>query len=145
MKQFSGFTLLELVLVVALTSILAIIGIVSVSRAKQQEDLLTTVAMIAQQIQLAKERSTTGYQDKSWQVELSPSAVTLSDESGMPEFTFQLPSSQRLIAGGVERISFSRPAGLAEDCPSGCALAVERSGGAAGYQFRVLYSGVVEY
>ena len=145
MRPNLGFTLLELILTVSVTTILLVGAVGSISRSKQSEDLLATVIKIVQYLQQAQERSITGRDDTSWKIILSESTVRLTNAAGgEPEF-YQLPAGQQLQTGGGEEINFRRPAGVAPEGPSGCNFKVVVSGAQAEYQFRVLPSGAVEY
>ena len=145
MKSSRGLTLLELVLAVSLTTILAVAGLGSISRSKQREDLLAVVVKIVQMIEQAQERSLSGAQDKSWQVILSQSLVRLADADGNGQEFYQLPERHRLITGGINQINFLRGSGLAQECPGGCYFELKGANANVVYQFRVLYSGAVEY
>ena len=145
MKSSRGLTLLELVIAVSLTTILAVAGLGSISRTKQREDLLAVVVKIVQLIEQAQERSIAGAGDKSWQVILTESMVRLADADGNGQEFYQLPSGHRLITGGVSQINFLRPSGLAQECPGGCYFELRVADANVVYQFRVLYSGAVEY
>ena len=145
MKPSRGFTLLELVLAVGLTTVLAVVGIGSISRSKQREDLLSVVIRIVQTLQLAQERSMSGAKDTSWKVILGESMVQVSDISGNRQEFYQLPPGDRLMTGGVMEINFARPTGLAQECGSGCTFEVRSNNANVVYQFRILSSGVVEY
>lgn len=145
MKDELGFTLLELILTVSLMTILLVGSLGSISRSKQNEDLLSTVMKIVQFLQLAQERSITGAKDSSWKIILSESLVRLTDDAGNGQEFYQLPAGQKLQTGGVGEIGFIRPGGWAQECPNSCDFAVEINGSNSRYQFRVLPSGVVEY
>ena len=71
MRHNLGFTLLELILTVSVTTILLVGAVGSISRSKQSEDLLATVIKIVQYLQQAQERSITGRDDTSWKIILS--------------------------------------------------------------------------
>lgn len=143
MKSVFGFSLIELLITVSLVTVISVIGIASLSRSKQQEDLLSVVINIVQLIERAREQTITGTNDTSWQINLSDSQASLTDQTGTPTETYILPENINLNNNGFNSIHFLRPSGMANECLNYCEL--ELNSGNSSYQFRVLYSGTVEY
>lgn len=138
-----GFTILELLIVVVLITIVGVGGARVYGQVKQNEDMASAVMKVVQVINEARSRSVTGEDDKGWKVKIEADRVKLQDEVGVTEEEYVLPVKYSL--GPVMEVEFDRVNGVVEVCSSGCEFELREVRGNLNYQFRLLFSGIVEY
>ncbi|MFH1546939.1 MAG: type II secretion system protein [bacterium] len=115
-KQESGFTTLEIMLVVSLIAIVAAATIGIYFTAKRRSDLDTSINVTTQYIRRAQVFSQSGKKDSEWSVRITDSKVLLHkgpdfdsrDQDFDEEYLF--PSS--LTHSGLSDISFSKLEGI---------------------------------
>jgi len=139
-----GFSLLELLIVVSLTSLVGVMGMGIYGRVRQREEMTAEVSQVVHILNSGRVKSVTGEKDMTWRVRLETDRVKLQDENGLTVEEHRLAEKYSLFGPMVE-IIFNRADGRVEMCETGCVFELREGGGELNYQFRVLYSGVVEY
>jgi len=139
-----GFSLIEVLVTVVISGVLALSGMAAYGKMKQVQEMEAVAIKIGQMMNMARVRSITGEDDSSWKVDFTTEKVRLLNDDGLVKEEYWLPSSYSLIGSGGE-IGFSRADGRVDVCGTGCDFEVRQTGGSQVYEFRVLYSGIVEY
>lgn len=139
-----GFSLLELLFVMVLVSVVGAMGVGVYGQVRQNEDMAAVVMQAVHLLNTARVKAVTGERDMKWKVRLETDRVKLQDEAGVTVEEYRLPVKYNLF-GPITELEFSRADGRVEMCETGCAFELRRIGGSLSYQFKVLFSGVVEY
>ncbi len=139
-----GFSLLELLIVISLTSLVGVIGMGIYGRVRQREEMTAEVIQVVHILNSGRVKSVAGEKDMTWKVRLEADRVKLQNEIGLTVEEYRLAEKYSLFGPMVEVI-FNRADGRVEMCETGCVFELREGGGELSYQFRVLYSGVVEY
>lgn len=138
-----GFTILELLIVIVLITIVGLGGAGVYGQVKQNEDMASAVMQVVQVINEARSRSVTGEDDRGWKVKIETDRVKLADEMGTTEEEYVLPVKYTLSP--AMEVEFDRVNGKVEACVAGCVFELKEVNGSLSYQFRLLFSGIVEY
>jgi prepilin-type N-terminal cleavage/methylation domain-containing protein len=139
-----GFTLLELLFVIGLIALVGGMGAGVYSRVKQNEDMTAVVMQAVHLLNTARSKSVTGEGDMVWKIRLETDKVRLEDETGMTREEYRLPEKYSLF-GPVTELVFNRADGRVEMCETGCVFELKETEGTLSYQFKILFSGAVEY
>ena len=138
-----GFTLIESLVVVVIMGVLAVSGMVAYGKMRQAQEMEAVAMKVGQIMNAARVKSITGEDDSGWKVDLAAERVKLMSNEGVVKEEYWLPENYSLT--GPEEVRFSRVDGRVESCEGGCDFVVGQISGSQVYQFRVLFSGVVEY
>ena len=142
MKQ-NGFSLIELLVVFSLTAILAGGGLLAYSRVKQSQEMEGVVIKVSQIVNDGRAKSVTGEGDTGWKLKWTADKIWLENGRNEKAEEYWLMDSYSLAGPGSE-LEFNRNDGRIEGCAAGCNFEVRQNNGTQVYQFRVLFSGVVE-
>jgi prepilin-type N-terminal cleavage/methylation domain-containing protein len=139
-----GFSLLELLFVMGLVSLVGAMGVGVYGQVRRNEDMAAAVMQAVHLLNTARVKSVAGEGDMTWKVRLETDRVKLQDEAGVTVEEYRLPVKYNLF-GPITELEFSRADGRVEMCETGCAFELRETRGSLSYQFKVLFSGVVEY
>jgi len=139
-----GFSLLELLFVMGLMSLVGAMGVGVYGQVRRNEDMTAVVMQAVHLLNTARVKSVAGEGDMTWKVRLETDRVKLQDEAGVTVEEYRLPVKYSLF-GPITELEFSRADGRVEMCETGCAFELRETEGSLSYQFKVLFSGVVEY
>lgn len=139
-----GLTFLELLVVVGLIAIISGSVLLAYGQARRRETVTGAVIQIVQILTSGRANSVSGKADAGWKVRLLADRVILMRDSGEVAEEYRLPDKVELTAG-VEEIVFNRTDGRAVNCEAGCVFTVRTNSGSVSQQFRVLFSGGVDY
>ena len=143
-KLNKGFVLLELLFVIGLMTIVGVMGGGVYSRVKQNEDMVSETMQIVRLLIEARSKSIAGENDKEWKVRMETDRLKLQDETGLTVEEHILPGKYSLFSP-VAEVVFDKIDGRVEMCETGCAFELKETEGTLSYQFKLLFSGVVEY
>jgi len=143
-QKYRGFVLLELIFVIGLTTIVGVIGGGVYSRVKQNEDIASEAMQIVRILLDARSKSTAGENDKEWKVKIETDRVKLEDEDNLILEEHILPAKYSLFSP-IAEVVFDKIDGRVEICETGCVIELRETEGTLNYQFRILFSGAVEY
>lgn len=139
-----GFSLLELLFVMGLVSLVGAMGLGVYGQVRQNEDMAAAVMQAVHLLNTGRAKAVAGERDMIWKVRLETDRVRLQDEAGVTVEEYRLPAKYSLF-GPITELEFSRADGRVEMCETGCAFELRETEGSLSYQFKVLFSGVVEY
>lgn len=77
MHRSAGFTLLEIMLVVAILSVVSVISISTYSAVQQKEGIDSTAATLVGKLRLAQVYSRSSYLNDGWSVRMDQASITL--------------------------------------------------------------------
>lgn len=111
----TGFTLIEIVLTLAIITTVAMVSMPIYGRLKSTSDLDTSVALIVQTIRRAQTLSMGVEHDSSWGIILEPSVMTLyaldTNGSRLPDYDETTPLPETITFTGQTTIVFTKLTG----------------------------------
>lgn len=117
-----GFTIIELLLVVAIISILGTFSVAFYSRFVQQIGVQTAADQIVGQYRRAQFLTVMGREDNDWGIHLSGTTLTLysgpSFAARTPAFDETIQLNSAIGISGLSEVNFSAPNGLPSATPS---------------------------
>jgi len=149
MKRFksiyqSGFSFLEIMLTISLMIIIALAGINTFNQVKNQEDLTATALHIVQILNTARSNSIAGKQNSAWKVVLEVTKVSLKNNQDITVEEYYFPPNHTLFSP-LSEIVFDKADGRVQSCQTGCLFEVQKIDTDLSHQFKVLFSGAIEY
>jgi len=140
----SGFSFLEIMVAISLMIIIALAGVNAFSQVKNQEDLAATALHIVQILNTARSNSITGKQNSAWKVDLQTNKVSLKNNQDITIEEYYFPPNHTLFSP-LSEIVFDKADGRVQSCQTGCLFEVQKIDTDLSHQFKVLFSGAIEY
>jgi type II secretory pathway pseudopilin PulG len=141
MKQASGFTLLELLLVFGLVGVVTLAGTVGLSALQETFTLRSTGDEIRSLMRLARENSLAGRDELSYRVALNNDIVTLENSAGTQLERYQAPKGVNFTPDSFIW-TFLPASGEVTGCIAPCQLTLTY--GSSTEIVRITQSGIIE-
>ena len=117
MKAGSGFSLIELILVVAIVLTLGVLSSVFYSRFLNQNSVANVSDQFASQLRKAQTYAMAGKQNTSWGVKYATGTITLfASSSNAFDETFSVNTN--IAVGGFSQVIFSKATGMPDSTPT---------------------------
>lgn len=116
LEQYRGFTLIELILVMAIISFIAMLSSPLYSRFLLQNAVGNTVDELSGSLRKAQTYAMAGKQDSAWSVNYSSNTITLYKGTNFasrdPSFDETFSVNPNVTVSGITDISFAKATGL---------------------------------